>query len=278
MTLRVLTLNLWHDAGPWRERLKQLREWLDRLDPDLIGLQEVLRGAQVDQCAELFEGRDYHWDYVRASDFWDQRGLDFGNAIASRWPIQERAELRLPDAGDGERRAALQVCVASPFGPISITNTHLNWKFHHGAVRERQVVALCDWLWEKRPRDGFPPLLVGDFNAEPESSEIRYLSGFQSLKGKSVALRDAWRCAGQTGEGLTWSNRNPYARPWLEPDRRIDYIFAGPPRPGGVGLIEACRVVCDTPRDGVWPSDHFGLSAQLRTDPLPDLDHDFAAP
>ena len=43
-TLSVLSLNLWHDAGPYTERAKSLREWIDRLDPDLIGFQEALRG------------------------------------------------------------------------------------------------------------------------------------------------------------------------------------------------------------------------------------------
>ena len=42
MTLRVLTLNLWHDAGPWDRRAALIRRWLDRFDPDVIGFQEVL--------------------------------------------------------------------------------------------------------------------------------------------------------------------------------------------------------------------------------------------
>ncbi len=274
MTIRVMTLNLWHDAGPWQERRALIRDWLDRLEPDLIGLQEVLRGDQVDQAAELFACRDFHLDYVRASDFWDQRGLTFGNAIASRWPIRERAELQLPGSGDGEKRAALSLRIESPRGEICFTTTHLHWKLHHGNVRERQVVALFDWVWKRRPREGFPPILVGDFNAEPESSEIRYLVGLQSLGGKSAALRDAWRGAGEgreKNEGLTWSNRNPYARPWLEPDRRIDYLVAGPSRPGGIGAFASCRGVCDSASDGVWPSDHFGVYAELRSEPIPDL-------
>lgn len=41
----------------------------------------------------------------------------------------------------------------------------------------------------------------------------------------------------------------------------------------GVGLVERCQVVCDDERDGVWPSDHFGVYAELRTEPLeaPDV-------
>jgi endonuclease/exonuclease/phosphatase family metal-dependent hydrolase len=269
MTLKVLSLNLWNRSGPWPLRAKRIRGWIDRLDPDLIGFQEVLRGNGVDLAAELVESRGYHSDFARAVEFWNDPELAFGNSIASRWPLEERDELALPDDGDGEKRVALSATIASPHGPISFTSTHLNWRLHHGRVREQQVATLCDWVRARRPEAGFPPILVGDFNAEPESSEIRYVCGLQSLAGRSVHFRDAWRQAGDGGDGLTWSKRNDYARPWLEPDRRIDYIFVGPPRvPSGLGNVESCRVVCDDEVDGVWPSDHFGVFAELRTEPL----------
>ncbi len=269
MTLSVLTLNIWNDDGPWPERARAIRGWIERLDPDLIGLQEVLTGGGRDQAAELLADLGYHLDWARATDFWRDPTLGFGNAVASRWPIADREETRLPGSNDGERRVALSVTVDAPHGPLSFTCTHLNWKLHHGAVRERQVAALCDLVLARRPRGGFPPLLVGDFNAEPESSEIRYVAGLQAIDGRSVHLRDAWRHAGDVDsarDGATWCNRNDYARPALEPDRRIDYIFVGPPRANGPGVIESCRVVCNDKDGGVWPSDHFGVYAELRTE------------
>lgn len=51
---------------------------------------------------------------------------------------------------------------------------------------------------------------------------------------------------------------------------RRRYVFTGPPAANGAGIVEQCRIVCDDERDGVWPSDHFGLCAELRTAPLPD--------
>jgi endonuclease/exonuclease/phosphatase family metal-dependent hydrolase len=270
VTLRVLTLNIWHDAGPWPERAKRIREWLDRLDPDLVALQELLRGPGVDQLAELFAGRGFALDFEKASDFWrdGRRDLAFGNGVASRWPIVDREAVALPDAGDAETRSALCVRVDAPFGPLHFTSTHLNWKFHHGAVRERQVLALGELVLRHRRRDAFPPIVAGDFNAEPDSAEIRYVCGLQSLYGRSLYLRDAWRHAGEGGDGFTWANRNDYARPWLEPDRRIDYVFVGPPRRDGLGDVSRCRVVCDEAQGGVWPSDHFGVVAELRTEPI----------
>jgi endonuclease/exonuclease/phosphatase family metal-dependent hydrolase len=268
--LSILTLNLWHDLGRYPERRKRLREWIDRLDPDLIGFQEALRGPSVDQVAELLDGRDFSLDYVCASTF-DRPGagtFEFGNAIASRWPIVDRESRRLPDAADGETRAALSVTIDSPHGALGLTCTHLHWKFRHGAVRERQIADVCDLALRRRPRAGFPPLVVGDMNAVPESAEIRYATGLQSINGRSVALLDAWATVGDGSPGFTWSNRNAYAREALEPDRRIDYVFAGFPKQDGVGRLLSCRVVCDDEQAGVWPTDHFGVYAELATDPI----------
>ena len=108
---------------------------------------------------------------------------------------------------------------------------------------------------------GFPPILAGDFNAEPGSDEIRGLSDRRSR------WVDAWSAAGDGGPGSTWASRNPYARLAGELDRRIDYIFVAPPGADGRGRVESCRVVCDDERDGVWASDHFGVYAELRTEP-----------
>jgi endonuclease/exonuclease/phosphatase family metal-dependent hydrolase len=272
MTLSVLTLNLWHDAGPWPARAERIRSWIDRLAPDLIAFQEVLRVPWLDQLAELLGERPYHVAFAPASAFWragreGERGV-LGNAIASRFPIASQDSIALPDAGDGERRSALSATVIAPPGPVSFTATHLNWKLHHGWIREQQVGALCDFVQRRSPKHGFPPILAGDLNAEPESSEIRYLTGLQSIGGWSVAYVDAWRIAGGPGRGITWSNANPWARAEREPDRRIDYVFAGLPRRDGLGQILACRVVCDDEVDGVWPSDHFGVYAELRSEPL----------
>ena len=147
--LKVLTLNLWNSSGPWAERAKLIREWLDRLEPDLIGLQEVVRQPGLDQLAELFEGSGYHTDYVAASPFWKDGGEDrvgeVGNAVASRFPILERAELRLPESGGGEKRAALE----STSGAVVSVEDHVQREDlddgHHDArhhVDDDAVVAL----------------------------------------------------------------------------------------------------------------------------------------
>ena len=269
--LKVLTLNLWHDSGPWPERARRIRGWIERLDPDLIAFQEVLRGAGRDLAAELVAQRAYALEFAGASTFWRDASAEFGNAIASRWPIAKSERLALPDGGDGETRCALRCRIDSPHGPLSFTCTHLNWKLHHGAIRERQVAAVSAFARAEHERGTFPPLLAGDFNAEPDADEIRFLTGLHALDGRSAYWNDAWRVAGRGSDGITWSNRNDYARTAWEPDRRIDYVFAGYATRDGRGHVEDCRVVCDDERAGVWPSDHFGVYALLRTEGMPGL-------
>jgi len=266
--LRVLTLNVWNDSGPWALRAERIRGWIDRLAPDLIAFQEVLQSGERDLARELVGARGYELAFAKAGSFWKEPREAIGNAIASRWPIAKSDVLPLPDRGDGETRCALLCRIESPHGPLHFAATHLNWKFHHGAVRERQVVALEEFVRSRREHRGFPSIIAGDFNAEPDSDEIRYMTGRHSIEGKSVYWNDAWLVAGRDGDGVTWSNRNAYARVALEPDRRIDYVFVDYPLRDGRGRVESCRVVCDDERAGVWPSDHFGVFAELRTDPL----------
>ena len=225
----------------------------------------------------------YQVEYAAASPFWrdpkhapgTRDATELGNAIASRWPIDERDVLSLPDSGDGETRVALSVNVTAPepVGAFSFTCTHLNWKLHDSAVRERQVTAVCERVLARRRAGGFPPLLVGDFNAEPDSAEIRYVTGLQSLRGRSVAhaRRVARRGPGAGGSGITWSNENDYAR--LEPRARSpDRLrVRGLPAPRRDRPDHALPRGVRFEQNGVWPSDHFGVYAELRALPLSEL-------
>jgi endonuclease/exonuclease/phosphatase family metal-dependent hydrolase len=114
------------------------------------------------------------------------------------------------------------------------------------------------------PASPLGPVIAGDFNAEPDATAIRYLSGLAALDGASTYFQDAWRLAGDGGPGLTWSNANPHAALDAEPDRRLDYVFSGFRGPSGAGRPVECRVVADEPVEGVWPSDHHGVLAVLQ--------------
>jgi endonuclease/exonuclease/phosphatase family metal-dependent hydrolase len=157
----------------------------------------------------------------------------------------------------------LRADVDGPRGPLQVFSTHLNWRFDHSAVRQQQVRAIAEVVAGARPRT-YPPVLCGDFNAVPDSDEIRMLTGRAAGPVEGLVFHDAWEAAGDGGPGHTWSNANPYAVLDLEPDRRIDYVLVGWPKAGGAGHVTSCEVVGTSPVDGVVPSDHYGVLAELR--------------
>jgi endonuclease/exonuclease/phosphatase family metal-dependent hydrolase len=261
--LRVLTLNIWNLSGHWRSRRQAIVAVLRRWAPDVVCLQEVVaneRGNQAEWLASELGG----WSVAYEGEPVAGGAARFGNAVLSRWPIDANSSARLPYVPD--EREVQRVVVHARTGGVDVFSTHLAWQLHDAALRERQVQALARFVGERTDTAApLGPVLAGDLNAEPDSSAVRYLAGLASLDGASTYLQDAWRLAGDSGPGVTWSNRNPHAALDQEPDRRIDYIFSGFHGQRGASRPVECRVVADEPADGVWPSDHFGVFAVLQS-------------
>ena len=260
--LRVLTWNLWWRFGPWEARRPAIAATIEALDPDVVALQEVWgEPGGTNLAAELADGLGYSHAYATHLSLDD---VEFGNAVLSRWPIPTTEATPLPaKEGQDEQRVLLRADVDGPRGPIQVFSTHLNWRFDHSAVRQDQVRTITGAVAAAKPRS-YPPILCGDFNAVPDSDEIRMLTGRAAVPADRLVFHDAWEVAGDGGPGFTWSNENPYAVLDLEPDRRIDYVFVGWPKRGGLGHVTSCEVVGTAPVDGVVPSDHYGVLAELR--------------
>lgn len=266
--LKVLTWNLWWRFGPWEARRPAIAATLARLDADVICLQEVWDDGTVCFAAELAEGLGLH--HVFGSRL-DLDGVRFGNAVLSRWPITAHEVLPLPAPEDvDELRTCVRADVDGPRGALQVYSTHLSWRFDQSHVRQDQVRAIAGFIARSRAGGGhpFPPVLGGDFNADPDSDEIRMLTGRSTTPEPKLVFHDAWEAAGQasasSATGATWTNNNPYARLDLEPDRRIDYVFVGWPKAGGAGHVTRCTVEGSEPIDGVVPSDHLAVLAHLR--------------
>lgn len=263
--LRVMTLNIWNLAGPWRERRTEIVAWIDREEPDVVCLQEVMDDGARTTAGWVAEHATGEWHHASAgSEVRWAPGHRFGNAVLSREPITESASYDLPH--DEDESDTQRVLLHARTGGIDIFCTHLAWQYHVSALRQRQVAAV-DRIVARcaDPQSPLPPILAGDFNAEPDSTEIRFLTGSASIDGHSTYFQDAWRVAGGGGPGRTWDNRDPFAAAEHEPDRRIDYVFVGWRRDGGIGRVQAARVVCDTPLTGTFASDHFGVVADIVT-------------
>jgi len=263
-TLRVATLNIWNRFGPWEQRLTAIRAGVAAAAPDILGLQEVLRleptvGDGLDQAAAIAEGFGYHVADGRA------KGELWGNAALSRWPVVRSEVFELPRGGTDQRRTLLFAEIDAPFGRIPFFVTHLNWKFDEGHVRELQLRDIAVRVESLAVAQGFPAILVGDFNAEPDADEIRFLRGLTSLGApRRVYFRDAFAVAGDGSPGFTFARRNPFAAPLREPDRRIDYVFVRGCADASRGAPCEARVCFDEAVDGSFASDHFGVVATLQ--------------
>ena len=263
-TLRCLTLNLWGAEPPLAERMAVVEEGLRDYQPDVVGLQEVreIPGQLPNQAATLAQAMGFQHVFATATPF---GGGNEGLAILSRFPIAEHEVLELPHAEPNERRILLSARIENGSGGAWIHTTHLNYRLTHGLQREEQVRAIEGRL-SVRTSDA-PQILMGDFNARPDADEIRFLRGLTTLDGRRAYFQDAWQRLHPDEIGWTWARANPYTAKlaFLEPDRRLDYIFVTPQRGDGRGTIHSCLIVFDKPSaDSVFASDHFGLLAEIQ--------------
>lgn len=273
--MRVLTWNVWWRFGPWRERQQAILAVLRELQPDVIGLQEVWAQGDDNLAGWLADELGLHWSWAasEAPERWQRRIDDptvgLGNAVLSRWPIVDRDVLRLPaPEGADDGRMVAYALIDSPGGAVPFFTTHLTAPIHASAVRCEQVRALVGFVAARQSGTDFPPVITGDYNAMPDSDELRLLGGYKTapvIAGQ--VFIDAWEYADPAAPSATWDARNPYVAATFEPSARVDYIHVGPPGPGGLGRVLDVRRVGDGPVDGVWPSDHAAVLADLATAP-----------
>jgi len=260
-------LNLWGAEPPLDARMAVVTSGLQALAPDVVALQEVreIPGQLANQAETLARALGFSCAFEPAVAF---GGGHEGLAILSRQPIAEHAAIELPHAQPTERRILLSARTHVAGVEVWLHTTHLNYRLTHGQQREDQAFAIGEHLAARATEA--PQLLMGDFNARPESDEIRFLRGLHSLNGRRVFWQDAWDRLHPGEPGWTWSSANPNTAKlaFLEPDRRLDYIFVSPMRKDGRAAVLACRRVFEQPdRGGVYASDHFGLCADVQIEP-----------
>lgn len=262
---RFVTFNLMGMGEPVERRMALAAAAMADLNVDAVALQEVCEHAPhfPNQAATLAKELGCHHVFAPTKQL--ETGVVEGLAILSRHPIRDQEAYPLPSAEGG--RIVQRVVLESPAGPLVIFNTHLDYHPRNGATREKQVVAVTEILHAHLGET--PSLLAGDFNATPDHDEIRFLRGRHTLEGRRAYLHDAYARVHPIEDpaGETWAKRNPMTRRWrwLEPDRRIDFIFVSSIEVSGRGEVRSCRVVLDQPDDeGLFPSDHFGVMADIQ--------------
>jgi endonuclease/exonuclease/phosphatase family metal-dependent hydrolase len=275
-TMRVVTWNVWGRYGDWEERQAGIEEVLARAEPDVVCLVETWRAgddSQVDRVAHRL-GVDHRLsvgDWAVEGDAGGDSGGDgegaggwtSGVGVVSRWPIarHEHQPLR-GDEGDGFGEA-LFVALDGPRGPVQVFVAVLDYPLHGSALRQAQVRQLAAFVGRVTSRR-HPTVVCGDFNAGPDSDEIRMLTGQAAVPVPGLVFYDAWELAGDGTPGHTWSNDNRLAAAGMYPDRRFDYVLSAWPRAGAAGHPTHCALLGVTDTDGPELSDHYAVLADLR--------------
>jgi endonuclease/exonuclease/phosphatase family metal-dependent hydrolase len=268
--MRIMTWNLWWRHGPWQQRRGAIAATLADLAPDVCGLQEVWGGGDDGEnlAGELADRLGRHWCWA-ALPLSPRRqaehgtGLAIGNAVLSRWPILDQRRLDLPVADGEQPRVALHARLDAPGGALPFFTTHLTHRPDASAERVAQVRELAGFVGEHSAGCPYPPVVTGDFNAEPGSDEMRLLGGLLTAPvWTGQVLVDAWRYARPGDPGFTWDLRNPHVGVGGLVDARVDYVLVGAPR-SGRGRVRSVRLAGTDAVDGMVASDHYAVVADL---------------
>jgi endonuclease/exonuclease/phosphatase family metal-dependent hydrolase len=238
-TLTVMTFNI-ASAVETGNDLDPIADTIELEEADVAGLQEVdrswSRSDSLDQARELALrlGMTYRFDPVVdcAADDVDMDGFcRYGTAVLSRFSMRAATsrDYSLPRAGNEEPRGLAEVGVNVRGRRLTVFNTHLSQvpSAHSAQVRE---------LWRVVSATRGPYVLMGDFNARPNSPDIVWLR--RRLTDAAHLMHVQRPTAGNT---------------------RIDYVFVSQ----GIKVLSA-RV---PPASSRRVSDHRPLIVKLRLNP-----------
>jgi endonuclease/exonuclease/phosphatase family metal-dependent hydrolase len=210
-TVTVMSFNIHHGQGTdGVVDLERIARVIRASGADIAGLQEVDRhfadrSSWADQAAELAGLLDWHLAYGANIDLDPpapgRPRVQFGNAVLSRHPIGRWQNTLLFRSPGEEQRGLLHVEVDPPGLPLHVYVTHLDAFSEADRVQQAQQVA-------ELVGENCPAVLLGDFNARPETPEIGRLR---------ATLTDTWTAAAGGGPLAT--------HPADAPAARIDYIF-----------------------------------------------------
>lgn len=189
MHLRAVTYNIHKARGlDGRTRIERIARVLEKLDADIIALQEVVRvqssAAQDDQAEWLhaqLPGFHLAFGENRA-----HRGGAYGNALLSRFKIAESENYDLTWRGR-ERRGCLRADIRLPPGDLlHVFNVHLGTAF---LERRHQGRLLTSARVLGRKVKG-PRIVLGDFNEWTRGLATKLLSvHFEALRPKALLGR-----------------------------------------------------------------------------------------
>lgn len=210
-TIKIMTYNIHHANPPAQTNVIDvgaIATIISREKPDIVTLQEVdvktqRSGLTLDQAQNLAARTGMKVYFSKSIDF---QGGEYGNAVLSRFPIQNSTRYELPvPAGSPssieKRSLALIEVKAEGNKKIFFASTHL--EVSDLTTRNLQV----DRIREISAGLNAPLFVGGDFNAQPGSESINRLLGGAAFRSGCI------------------NNNCPYTYSAQSPTRTIDFVF-----------------------------------------------------
>lgn len=172
--LKVMTYNIHHCNPPAQKGVidvNAIARVIAASGADVVFLQEVDvntsrsgMGNQAEQIAKR-SGLGY-FKFFKAIDF---SGGEYGGAIVSRFPLTEEQLHKLPVKEGEEQRIMGTAVIDHPSaGKIMVATTHLDLNIKYRKLQIKYIVRFLG-------KQSLPVILGGDFNAKPQSKEMKPL-------------------------------------------------------------------------------------------------------
>jgi len=173
-TFRVATYNIHKGRGlDGRTRVERIARVLEKLDPDIVALQEVINheGASIEdhQASFLAERLGHRFAIGQTRE---HHGGAYGNVTLSRWGFELVRQIDLTVSGR-EERGALRTDIRVGQHLVHVFNVHLGTAHRE---RRKQAMRFMDVDLLRAVDISGPRIVLGDFNDWTHGLVTRTLS------------------------------------------------------------------------------------------------------
>ncbi len=152
--MQIATYNIWNSVTDKTERQEILCQELNRVDADVVALQEV--SAIAEQGYPQYPQTVFRRYPEEGKEGLGEEGLGF----LSKFPVLS-AEAGW-EFSTALHNCGLRIKLRINESSVAVTNVHLDYK--SVAVREAQILAVNDWVAARSEPDCVE-ILCGDFNS-----------------------------------------------------------------------------------------------------------------
>ena len=255
-SIKVISFNIRFDNpgdgnNQWSLRKSDVIDFINYEEADFLGMQEVL----LSQLNDLKRDLDQYESIGVARDDGKERG-EFSPILyySNRWKLLESQTFWLsetPDTPSKDWDAALpRICTWGKFehqvteNVIYVFNTHYDHRGTESRLNASKLI--IDQI--TKIAEGKQVVLVGDFNAEPDSQPIRTILN-RNMNDAFSSSSISFGCTG-TFNGFNYEE---------DPKRRIDYVFFTQDFTANKYAVASQLI------EGRYLSDHFPVIVQLRS-------------